>query len=42
MPSAPDAATGLLKHARTASHTVESPTVHTQEKTNEHAPPLAG
>lgn len=42
MPYAPNAATDSLKHERTASHTVDSTTVHTLERTDEHAQDLAG
>ena len=42
MPSGPNAATGLLSTPEPHRHTVASPTVHTQEKTNEHATPRLG
>lgn len=42
MPYAPNAATDWLKYKRTASHTVDSTTVHTLERTDEHAQNLAG
>ncbi len=40
--SGSNAATDLLKHATTASHTVETATVHNQEKTDEHTATPAG